>query len=691
MKKYPFEKQEESKDCGAACLSMIIKYYNGYLNMERIKELISIGKEGTTAYNIIEGAKEIGFKAIGFKCPLEQFEKEKIIFPLIANVIVNKSYTHFVVIYDINYRKKELIVADPADKIKKISFDSFNLIYNGVILILYPTQKIPIMEQTKITWYDFKQLFKGHKSFLTNVFFLSAFVVIYSILMSFYSQIMLNNLTSPTNYLVVIFLSFLTLSVIKITSEYFRNIVFTYITQNIEFLITTDSFNKILSLPYSYYRNHNTGDILIRLKDISLIRDTISRWIIVIIVDIPLMIISFIILWIINSKLASISLLIFLLYWFILKIFHHPLESTIEKCHNENSVLTSRQVEAINAFETIKGINIKDKIQEKVEKQEISFIHSLHKYQKLSLLQNYFKELIQDVGYLVIFYLGCCLVKDNLITLGTLLTFQNLVTYFLTPVRELVDLDADTKNMKKALIRLKELFAEEKCEGYFNGQITGDIVLKNLSYSYKGNYKILKNINLKIYKGEKVLLLGKSGSGKSTLLKLIKKYYLSNRGCIMIGNKDINDYQNTNDILYINQTEFLFTDSLYDNIVLNDKVDEKRLEMVFNVCEIEEIVKNSNLGYFMLIEENGFNLSGGERQRIVLARTLVKPFNVLIIDEGLSQVDSDMERRILKKLFKMFRDKTIIVISHRLENADLFDRHIELKNGRIFKDVIRNG
>ena len=691
MKKYPFVKQEESKDCGAACLSMIIQYYNGYLNMENIRNLINITKDGTTAYNLIEGAKEIGFRASGFKCELEQLKQEKIVYPLIANVIINKSYTHFVVIYEINYKKEEIVIADPADKIKKISFESFKSIYNGIILTMYPEAKIPFEQKSKISILDFLTLFKNQKKLIVNIAFLSLFVIVYSVILSYSSQFLLDGLNISKNYLLMLFIIFIIINVIKNVSEYFRDIVFTYITKKIELILTTDSFKKILLLPYSYYRNHNSGDILTRLKDVSIIRDTLSRWLMIIVVDVPLMIVSSILLYIINTKLTSITLLMFVLYWIVLKSFHTPLDTTIDSCHNENSVLTSKQIEAINAFETLKGINIENKVIKKIENQESSFLNSLHKFQKLSLLENFLKELIHAVGYLVIFYLGCCLVKEEQMTLGLLLTYSNLMNYFLNPIRDLVDLDADTKNMKKAIVRLKELFVQNKEIGYIKKKMYGDIEFKNLSYTYNRTNKVLKNINLKIKKGEKVLITGKSGCGKSTLLKLLKKYYPVERGKIIIGKYDINDYCKSDSISYINQSEFLFTDSLYNNIVLERNINVDKLNEIFNVCEIEDIIKNSNLGYFKLIEENGFNLSGGERQRIVLARTIVKPFEILIVDEGLSQVDVDMERRILKKLFSKYDNKTIIVISHRLDNLDLYDHHVCIMNGYIEKDLVRLG
>jgi ABC-type bacteriocin/lantibiotic exporter with double-glycine peptidase domain len=106
---------------------------------------------------------------------------------------------------------------------------------------------------------------------------------------------------------------------------------------------------------------------------------------------------------------------------------------------------------------------------------------------------------------------------------------------------------------------------------------------------------------------------------------------------------------------------------------------------------VDELIKNSNVGYKMLIEENGNNISGGEKQRIVLARALLKPFNLLIIDEGLNQMDVNLERRILKRIINKYHNKTIIIVTHRLENMDLFDKVVELRDGRLKKVVCKNG
>ena len=175
------------------------------------------------------------------------------------------------------------------------------------------------------------------------------------------------------------------------------------------------------------------------------------------------------------------------------------------------------------------------------------------------------------------------------------------------------------------------------------------------------------------------MVIGESGSGKSSLFKLLMKYYKPNKGSIKIDDIDINNINIGNDICYISQNEMLFTASLYDNLVLDSKVKQKEVE------EISNKVYVNKTNYKMLIEDNGFNLSGGEKMRIVLARTLLRNPKILIIDEGLNMVDVNLERKILKNILNM--DMTIIFVSHRLDNIDLFKRVVELKEGKIIKDV----
>ena len=250
------------------------------------------------------------------------------------------------------------------------------------------------------------------------------------------------------------------------------------------------------------------------------------------------------------------------------------------------------------------------------------------------------------------------------------MTLFILAIYFLDNFRNILGFDLEVKEVTSAVKHVSELLNYNK-QKKIRKQIRGDIRFTNVSYSFDDEKKVLDGISLVIKQGEKVMVTGKSGSGKSTLFKILKGFYNDYQGKIFIGNKDIRRLK-VSGINYICQKETIFTGTLKDNLELLGKYDQR------DICEIKDI----GLEYDDLLEENGFNLSGGQRQRIILARAL-NNFNILIIDEGLSEVDVNMERRIIKGLLERYKNKTIIYVSHRRDNLDLFDRLVEINDGKI--------
>ena len=273
---------------------------------------------------------------------------------------------------------------------------------------------------------------------------------------------------------------------------------------------------------------------------------------------------------------------------------------------------------------------------------------------------------------------------DNKFDIGSLITYTSMVIYFLEPIRNIIDLDFSFKESRESISRVIGLYENYSDKGVINFK-NGLIDFKNLSFTFDNKKDVLSNINLVINKGEKILFYGPSGSGKSTLLKLLMHYYDVPRGCIFISGNDINDYRTSSlrkNISYISQNEILFNDSLFNNLKFygNDVVS------ISKCFKFNEIMDN-NLGFNMMIEENGFNLSGGQRQRIVLARTFMKQAPIILIDEGLSQIDDSLEREILTNVFDRY-DSTIIIVSHRLSNTDLYDRIIHFKEGEIVDETV---
>ena len=691
MRKYPFVKQEEIKDCGISCISMLVKYYNGFIKRDKLIEMTKTNKNGTTAFHIKDTLEEIGFSVKGVKCNLSDLNKDNIILPCIANVVIDNSIKHFIVIYEINFKSKYLIIGDPADKIKKISFEDFNPIFNKVLIIAFPSKQIPYEKDINLINF-IKELATPHKKLLINILILSIFTTLFSIITSFYFKYIIESISKYSKTLIIIiYILFFSTHILKIVSEYFRNILMTYINQKIELVLTLDVFNKIIELPYRYYHSKQTGDIISKINDLDIIRNMISKLALTLFIDFPLTLVSLIILYMISDVLFKIGLIILVLYLIILFVFKNTINNYLNKLKTKKSNYVSYMIDSIRGFESIKGTHLEKSIKNKFENKYIKFSKDMFKFQSVYFFQNFLKEIVDNIGFITIIFIGSILVLNNRMDIGTLLTFTSLLTYFLTPIKSMVNLDNTFKESKIALRRVIELIDFEKENNITNNQYTkGDILFKSVNYTFNDKDYVLKNVNLCIKESSKVMAVGKSGCGKSTLFKLLMKYYKVMNNKIFINNVDINfisDKDINDNIIYIGQNEMLFNDTLYNNLIF-DNSDSSNLMSVAKICEINEIL-DSNLGFNMLLEENGFNLSGGQKQRIILARALLKKFDVLIIDEGLNQVDIDLERRILKNIFKKYKDKTIIVISHRLDNLDLFDSLIEFKDGQV-KDVKRN-
>ncbi len=667
---------------------MIINFYGGNLPIDQIRDLTKTDKNGTTAFHIIEACKSIGFNAEGIKTSLEQLNKENLILPCIAHVVIDGKYKHFVVIYKIDFKNKKIIIADPSCSIKKITFSEFQKMWSGVLITLYPLKKLPLTQN--ISFIDFLlKIIKLHKAFIFNIIMLSIFITMFSVISSFYMK----NILDAINYnnLTIIFIFFLFINIFKILSDFFRNKLLIYLNQKIDLLLTLDTYKKIISLPYNYYHTRTTGDIISRVNDLSIIRNMITKVSLSLFIDLPLALVTFIIFYIMNTKLFFISLIIVFIYLLLMIFSKNRIINNINTIQVNKSETMSYMIETINGFETVKSVGNETQIIDKFEKKYVKFLKNIFKFDNYNNIISILKDLINAMGYLTIIYVGAKMVILGNLTFGDLLVFVNLLNYFLEPIKNIIDLNSEIKEAKNSLRRILELFKNEnKKQTFIDNVKVKEIFFNNLSYSYDYKEKQLKKINLKLKK-QKILILGKSGSGKSTLFKLLMRYYEIPRNQITINGYDINDYKDDvikQNFSYISQNEILYTDSIYNNLKIDKNITEEQIIEISKKCFIDEFL--NDLGLNMLIEENGYNLSGGQRQRIILARALLKNFEVLIIDEGLSQMDINLERKILKNLFKMYENKMIIVISHRLDNMDLYDRVIELKNGEIVKDVFKN-
>lgn len=686
MKKSLIVLQEGNKDCGASCLLSVVHYYGGNISKEKIIDMTKTTKEGTTFYNIKEASNQIGLIAKSYK--VEEIEKIKeITSPFICQVSKNSSM-HFIVVYKVNNNK--LLIMDPA--IGKVIMDifDFNNIWTGYIMILEKVGILPDYKNTKCLNKEIIKVLTSNKKIIIFIIILSIIVTLLSCLISLYSQIILDKvIDTEINNLIVITIAFFILLIIKNITNYIRNHLLIYLNQKLDIKILLTAFTKVILLPYNYYKNRTSSEVLSRINDLSNIKTFISKLIVTILLDLLLLVAAIIVISNINKQILKIYLLVDLLYLLIIIIFNKKIKYQTVKVQEEVAQTNKNIIEAINNFEAIKGLNIEDKIIYKFTKDYTSLLNTKYHIDKQNNIIVLLKDNIMDISILLTNFYILKEIMNNSMTVGDYITISFMTNYLIYPVRNIIDIIYDYHYVKSSITRANNLLevSSEKINEKEVLDINGNIKITNLKYTYNNKNIILKNINLFIKDKDRVLLLGSSGSGKSTILKLLYKYLEADRKSIYINNYDINDYSLSDirkNITYISQNEQLFNDTIRNNILLNRDISEIDYLNICKILHIDDIVKDNVLGYDYLIEENGINISGGQRQRIILARGLLKSSKIIMIDEGLNQIDIKLEREILQDIFTYFHNKTFIMVSHRRDNNDLYNRIIKIKDGEVY-------
>lgn len=690
--KYPFVKQSGIKDCGASCLLMIMKYYGGRASLEYIRDLTNTTKDGVNSYMLLEAAKKLGFATKGVNGNVFDLEDKDL--PCIAHVIIDNSYQHFIVIYKLDRKRKELLIADPAQsKVIKMKYKDFEKIASNNFLLLYPIKKIPIID----TEFNLKKVIykfiSNNKKFFSMIILVSFIITFIGIIFSFQFQFLMDNVISYSNSnLFMYIILFISLVIINIIFKMIRELILNFINHSLSKELLINVYDRVLSLPYLYYKNRSTGEVISRIQDIDTIKNFTSKIFVTCFVDSFLAIFSIIVLWSINSTLTKIILLFSMILFIVLLIFWKVLYTKLKTIKDKNIAVNNYLVETISGIETIKGFGLKEFIENKFVRKYNDYLKESFKTNKIFIYFESIKSFIEENMIVIILSYSVALINNNCLTIGLLMSYYLLLSFYLEPIRNLFSIGLNYKDVKVSLEKINELYdyrIESNSKLLKQDKIKGNISIKNLKYCYTPKNNLLKNINFEIKDKDRVLIYGKSGSGKSTIAKILAKSLSNFDGKILLDNRDLNEYDPNyllNRLCYISQNEILFQGSIYENIYLNSDRKYDDFLDICSLCKVDEIIEKNPLKYNMLLEENGFNISGGERQRILLARALLKDADIYIFDESLNEIDIEREKEILTSVFKKYKDKTFIIISHRYHNNHLFNKKIEIKHGTSYEN-----
>lgn len=673
-------RQRDESDCGVCALASIIKYYNGYVPLEKIRLDAKTDTQGTSALNLVLAAQKYGFESVGVKLN-NIYDITKL--PAIAHLSFKNGLEHYVVVEKI--AKDKITLMDPAKGKVIESLAKFNEAWSKVVLLFYPKTNITILKNEVTLFKIFNKVVSKEKVIIKTILITSFILSIFTILLSYYNKILSSFIQNgyTKNYIKIIVIIFGIITILKISLLYFRKYLENHLNKNIDCYIISDFINHLYHLPLNVISSRKPGEIISRINELSSIKEFIVELFLLITLDIFIALITIPLLYKINKILFSILIIELILYLLISIITSKVIYKKAYKNITYNSEFSSNLLDDVSTFNSIKNLSLTNNHLKKIEKSLSNYLFDTFKLNNFLNKDYILKYAIDEVSIFLIITLGFYYLAKGNIQLIDLVTFTSIMNLFIAPFKNIVNILIKYNYIKATISKINDFLSIEKETMGKLQEIYGyEIVLNNVSYSYNKYQKIFKNLSFRIKEGSFLLIKGPSGCGKSTICNILTKNITDYEGAISLGTinlKDLSLETINNNITYVNQNEKLFKGTIKENIILDKKISEVEFEYLCYLCKLDKIVIGKPLRYNTFISDDEKNISGGEKQRIILARALLKDTNILILDESLSEIDIKTEITILKNIRKVYSNKTIIYISHK-KYPKIFSDIIDLKD-----------
>jgi ATP-binding cassette subfamily B protein len=660
-----------------------------------------------------DAAEKIGFRTLGLKISVKKLEEA----PLPCLLFWNK--VHYVVLYKI--KRNVFFVSDPAIGLIKYTKEEFLKLWignnadettnEGIALLLEPTPKFfgSEFDKDKKKGFGFGLLFQyvvRYKSFLIQLCISLSISSLLQFITPFLTQSVLDIGIQNHNIHFIYLILFAQLFIFFGSTflELIRGWILLHLSTRINISLTSDFFIKLMNLPISFFDVRMTGDIMQRINDHHRIEQILTTSSLNVMFSIFNM-------FVMGGVLAFYNLQIFfvffggsLLYFGWLILFLKQREILDYKLFSEVSQEQSKVIELINGMQEIKLHNAEKQKRWGWEYVQARLFRVSIKGMILGQTQALGSSIINQLKNIFIVFISAKLVVDGEITLGMMMAISSIVGSLNGPVGQLIGFTHELQDAKISLARLSEIHDKEDELQQEENQThdipkDSDIVIKDLSFRYVGSeMPVLENLNLTIPAHKMTAIVGTSGSGKTTLIKLLLKFYEPNNGEINLIPESIkrnnpkvnlkNLAQKTwrNNVGTVMQEGFIFNDTIANNIAIGaDSVDKNRLVYACDLANINDYILSLPLGYNTKIGMEGVGMSTGQKQRLLIARAVYKNPEMLFFDEATSALDTNNEKEIMHKLNVFFKNKTVVVIAHRLTTVINADQIVVLEKGKIIE------
>ncbi|WP_183566397.1 peptidase domain-containing ABC transporter [Mucilaginibacter sp. SP1R1] len=687
-------KQRDITDCGAACLVSVAAHYKLNLPVARIRQMAGTDKKGTNALGMIEAAQKLGFEAKGVKGPFESLFK--IPKPSIAHVIVKNGLHHFVVIYKCTDSYIEIM--DPGDgQMHRKTHDDFKKEWTGILILLLPGEEFQIGNQKIPVRNRFWNLIKPHKGILIQALFGALIYTILGLSTSVFVQKLVDFVLveGNRNLLNMMSIAMIVLLVVQLMVGTIKTIFTIRTGQMIDAQLILGYYKHLLKLPQQFFDTMRVGEIISRINDAVKIRVFLNDVSINFLLNIFIVVFSFVMMFTYYWKLALLMLAVIPLYGAIYFITNKLNKKSQRKLMEESADLEAQLVESLNSVGTIKRFGLEEHANEKTEARFVKLLGSVYKSGLNTVFSSTSSEMLSRLLTIILLWFGAGYVLDNQITPGELLSFYTLIGYFTSPISSLIDMNKTVQDAIIASDRLFEIMDLEREQEENQIDLTpdklGDIYFEQVSFRYGTRVKVFDELNLTIPKGKFTAIVGESGSGKSTLLSLLQNIYPIQKGNISIGKYNLKYIKNSSlrqVVAVVPQQIDLFAGNVIDNIAVGDY--EPNIQKVIDIATqigIIGFIESLPNGFQTYLGENGASLSGGQKQRLAIARALYRNPEVLILDEATSSLDSAAEQYIQSAINVLLSlNKTVIVIAHRLTTIYNADKIVVLDKGKVVEE-----
>jgi len=705
MKKFPFYKQPDAKDCGPTCLRIIAKHYNKSIPLQHLRTLSETTRAGSGLLGLSNAAETLGFRTLGVKIDFNTLVADA---PLPCIAHWNKN--HYVVVYKID-KANNVYISDPSYGLISYTKEDFIKHWIGENAHDNTEEGIALILETSPSFY--KNDFDEEES-KTSFSFLSRYLLKYkslviqlaigllagsllSLIFPFLTQSIVDVgiQNQDINFIYLVLLAQVMLFIGKMGIEIIRSWILLHLSTRINISIISDFFIKLMKLPISFFDTRMTGDIMQRINDHHRIEQLLTNSSLNTLFSMVNLIIFSVVLLVYDYRLFFVYIIGAILYVAWISFFLKKRKELDYKMFSQIAQEQSTVIELINGMQEIKMHNAEKQKRWGWEFLQVKLFKIKIKALSLEQWQSVGGGFINQIKDILVSFLAAKLVLSGNLTLGMMLSVQYIIGQLNSPLLQLIDFIKQTQDAKISLERLGEIHNKEEEENndkqYATEIAEKDIELNNVSFRYTGaSSSVFQDLNLVIPYQKTTAIVGASGSGKTTLLKLLTKFYDPDTGEIKIGNTDMKSISPRywrNHCGVVMQESYVFNDTIANNIAIGeDTIDKQKLRKAIDIANIQEFIESLPLNYNTKIGNEGVGVSGGQKQRLFIARAVYKSPEYIFFDEATSALDANNEKVIIENLEQFFKGKTAVVIAHRLSTVKHADKIIVLDKGTVVEE-----